>query len=108
VIGDRRPYLTALLGIELDTVRNWATRQGLAFTTYADLSSKPEVRALLQGWVDQVNTELAQVEGVKKFAMIPRELDHEEGELTATQKVKRSAIAKMFEAEIEALYGAKA
>jgi long-chain acyl-CoA synthetase len=108
VIGDRRPYLTALLGIELDTVRNWATRQNLAFTTYTDLSTKPEVRALLQQWVDQVNAELAQVETIKRFAMIPRELDHEEGELTATQKVKRAAIAQMFEAEIEALYGAKA
>jgi long-chain acyl-CoA synthetase len=107
VIGDRRPYLTALLGIELDTVRNWATRQGLAFTTYADLSGKPEIRALLQSWVDHVNTELAQVETVKRFAMIPRELDHEEGELTATQKVKRAAISRMFEAEIEALYRAK-
>ncbi len=108
VIGDRRPYLTALLGIELDTVRNWATRQNLAFTTYADLSGKPEVRALLQDWVDHVNTELAQVETIKRFAMIPRELDHEEGELTATQKVKRAAITKMFEAEIEALYRSKA
>jgi long-chain acyl-CoA synthetase len=108
VIGDRRPYLTALLGIELDTVRNWATRQGIAFTTYSDLSSKPEVRALLQDWVDRVNAELSQVETVKKFAMIPRELDHEEGELTATQKVKRAAITKMFEAEIEALYRSKA
>jgi long-chain acyl-CoA synthetase len=108
VIGDRRPYLTALLGIELDTVRNWATRQNLAFTTYADLSAKPEVRALLQEWVDHVNTELAQVETIKRFAMILRELDHEEGELTATQKVKRAAITKMFEAEIEALYRSKA
>ena len=107
VIGDRRPYLTALLGIELDTVRNWATRQGLAFTTYADLSAKPEIRALLQEWIDQVNTELAQVETVKRFAMIPRELDHEEGELTATQKVKRAAITRMFEAEIESLYRSK-
>jgi long-chain acyl-CoA synthetase len=107
VIGDRRPFLTALLGIELDTVRNWATRQGLAFTTYADLSAKPEIRALLQDWVDHVNAELAQVETVKRFAMIPRELDHEEGELTATQKVKRAAISRMFEAEIEALYGGK-
>ena len=107
MIGDRRPYLTALLGIELDTVRNWATRQGLAFTTYADLSAKPEVRALLQDWVDHINTELAQVETVKRFTMILRELDHEEGELTATQKVKRAAISRMFEAEIEALYGAK-
>jgi long-chain acyl-CoA synthetase len=108
VIGDRRPYLTALIGIELDTVRNWATRQGLSFTTYADLSAKSEVRQLLQEWVDQVNTELAQVETVKRFSMILRELDHEEGELTATQKVKRAAITRMFEAEIEALYGAKA
>jgi long-chain acyl-CoA synthetase len=107
VIGDRRPFLTALLGIELDTVRNWATRKGIAFTTYADLSAKPEVRALLQEWVDHCNKELAQVETIKKFSMIPRELDHEEGELTATQKVKRAALTKMFEGEIEALYGGK-
>ncbi|ONI72716.1 long-chain fatty acid--CoA ligase [Actinosynnema sp. ALI-1.44] len=104
VIGDRRKYLTALVGIELDTVGNWATRRGLAYTTYADLSDKPEVHALIGDVVTAANKELANVEQVKRFALIGKELDHEDGELTATQKVKRSAIEQRFHAEIEAMY----
>jgi long-chain acyl-CoA synthetase len=104
VIGDRRKYLTALIGIELDTVGDWATRQRIGFTTYKDLSEKSEVRSLIAGWVEQVNTELAQVEQIKKFVLLPKELDHEEGELTATQKVKRRAIAAQFAELVEGLY----
>ncbi|HVF73422.1 MAG TPA: AMP-binding protein [Acidimicrobiales bacterium] len=104
VIGDRRKYLTALIGVEPDTVGDWATRRRLSFTTYRDLTTKPEVRALVQEVVDEVNKELAQVETIKRFELIPKELDHEEGELTATQKVKRSAIAKEFDDLIEAMY----
>jgi long-chain acyl-CoA synthetase len=104
VIGDRRKYLTALIGIEADTVGDWATRRHIGYTTYRDLSAKEEVRALVQGVVDEVNKELAQVETVKRFELIPKELDHEEGELTATQKVKRAAIAQEFGPLIEAMY----
>ena len=104
VIGDRRKYLTALIGIERDTVGNWATRRGIAYTTYADLSAKPEIRALVQQVVDDANAELSQVERVKRFTMITRELDHEDGDLTATQKVKRRAITERFAEEIEAMY----
>ena len=104
VIGDRRKYLTALIGIEPDTVGDWATRRHLSYTTYRDLTTKPEVQGLVQEVVDEVNKELAQVETIKRFALIPKELDHEEGELTATQKVKRSAIAKEFDDLIEAMY----
>lgn len=104
VIGDRRKYVTALIGIELDTVRDWATRQQIAFTTYRDLTEKPEVRRLIQDWVNQVNAELAQVEQVKRIAFLPKELDHEEGELTATQKVKRKAITTMFADLVEGMY----
>jgi long-chain acyl-CoA synthetase len=104
VIGDRRKYLTALIGIELDTVGNWATRRDLPYTTYADLSDKPEVYALIRNVVTAANTELAQVEQVKRFVLIGKELDHEDGELTATQKVKRKAIERRFESEIEAMY----
>ncbi|MFD4193863.1 AMP-dependent synthetase/ligase [Amycolatopsis thermoflava] len=104
VIGDRRKYLTALIGIEAETVGNWATRRGLAYTTYADLSAKPEVVALVQQVVDETNREFSQVEHIKRVTLIGKELDHEDGELTATQKVKRRAIELRFEHEIEAMY----
>jgi long-chain acyl-CoA synthetase len=104
VLGDGRKHLAALIGIEGDTVGDWAGRQDLAFTTYADLAGKPEVRELVQQWVDEVNADLAQAEQVKKFTLLAKELDHEDGELTATQKVKRSAIAARFSDEVEALY----
>ncbi|MEU6998631.1 AMP-binding protein [Nonomuraea sp. NPDC046570] len=104
VIGDRRPYLVALVGIELDTVGEWARRGGLSYTTYRDLSDKPETRALVQGVVDAVNERFARVEQVRRFAFLPKELDHEDGELTATQKVKRSAVAALFEELVEGMY----
>ncbi|HEX6356975.1 AMP-dependent synthetase/ligase [Actinophytocola sp.] len=104
VIGDRRRYVTALIGIELDTVGNWASRRGLAYTTYADLTTKDEVRRLIDGVVQETNTELAQVERIKRFTLISKELDHEDGELTATQKVKRRALEQRFDPEIEAMY----
>ncbi|WGX97594.1 long-chain fatty acid--CoA ligase [Nocardioides sp. L-11A] len=106
VVGDGRKYLTALIGIELDTVGAWAQQQRLAFTTYRDLSGKAEVRALVQGIVDDVNSRHNPVEQIKHFRMLPKELDHEDGELTATQKVKRSAIDAMFHDLVEEMYGA--
>jgi long-chain acyl-CoA synthetase len=104
VIGDRRKFLTALIGIEADTVGDWATRRGLAYTTYGDLARKPEVRELVQGVVDEANARLASVEQVKRFALLQKELDHEDGELTATLKVKRKAIEERFADDIEGLY----
>ncbi|GAB1514578.1 AMP-dependent synthetase/ligase [Actinophytocola sp. KF-1] len=104
VIGDRRKYLTALIGIELDTVGNWASRRGIPYTTYADLTTKDEVRALIDGVVRAANEDLAQVERIKRFTLLTKELDHEDGELTATQKVKRKALELRFEPEIEAMY----
>jgi long-chain acyl-CoA synthetase len=104
VIGDKRPYLTALIGIELDTVGHWAQTRKLPYTTYRDLGEKKEVLALVQSIIDDVNARFARVEQIKKFSMLTKELDHEDGELTATQKVKRKAIAEMFADQVEALY----
>jgi long-chain acyl-CoA synthetase len=104
VIGDRRPYLVALIGIELETVGDWAQRRGIAYTTYRDLSEKPRVHELIQGVVTEANTRFATAEQVKKFRLLPKELDHEDGELTATQKVKRGAITKAFGPLVDEMY----
>lgn len=104
VIGDGRRYVTALIGIELDTVGDWALRKGIPYTTYRDLSEKEEVIELVQGIVSQTNEKFARVEQIKAFRMIPKELDHEDGELTATQKLKRNAMMEMFGDVVESMY----
>jgi long-chain acyl-CoA synthetase len=104
VIGDRRRFLSALIGIELDTVGDWALRKNIPYTTYRDLSEKPEVLELIQGVVNEANEKFARVESIREFRMIPKELDHEDGELTATQKIKRSAMEEAFGGLIEEMY----
>ena len=104
VFGDRRAYLTALVGIEEETVGHWAQRRRLPYTTYRDLSEKPEVVALVQDLVDQVNERFARAEQVKAFRMLPKVLDHEDGELTATQKVKRPALERAYRELVESMY----
>jgi len=104
VIGDARKYLTALIGIELDTMGDWATRKSIPFTTYRDLAEKPEVVAKVQAIIDKTNAKFARVEQIKKFKMLPKELDHEDGELTATQKLKRSSMMDMFGDLVESMY----
>ena len=104
VIGDRRKFLSALIGIELDTVGDWALRRNIPYTTYRDLSEKPEVLELIQGVVNETNEKFARVESIREFRMIPKELDHEDGELTATQKIKRSAMEEAFGHLIDEIY----
>jgi long-chain acyl-CoA synthetase len=104
IIGDGRKFISALIAIEFDTVGDWATRRGIPYTTYRDLSEKPEVIELIQSEVNKTNERFARVENVRKFRMIPKELDHEDGELTATQKLKRNAMNDMFGDLIESMY----
>ena len=92
VVGDRRKYLVALIGVEADTVGDWAARKGVAFTTYGDLARKPEVRELIGEWVEESTATSPRSRRIKRFALLEKELDHEDGELTATQKVKRRAL----------------
>jgi long-chain acyl-CoA synthetase len=104
VVGDGRKYLVALIGIEADVVGDWALRRQLTYTTYRDLSEKQEVIDLIQGVVTKTNAKFATVEQIKKFRLIPKELDHEDGELTATMKVKRNAIEELFGDLVESMY----
>ncbi|MGB9358086.1 MAG: AMP-binding protein [Acidimicrobiia bacterium] len=104
VIGDGRKYLTALIAIEYDVVGGWALSRSIPYTTYRDLSEKPEVIELIQGVVNETNEKFATVEQLKKFRLIPKELDHEDGELTATQKIKRRAMESMFSDLVNGMY----
>lgn len=104
VIGDRRKFISALIGIEYDVVSNWAQRKGITFTTYRDLSEKSEVIDLIRKQVDEANADFSRVEQIKQFKLIPKELDHDQGELTATQKIKRKVLADQFADLIEGMY----
>jgi long-chain acyl-CoA synthetase len=104
VVGDRKKYLTALIGIEYETVGDWALRRNIPYTTYRDLSEKPEVVELVREVVDRANEQFSSVEQIKKFRLLPKELDHEDGELNATQKLKRRAMEERFQELVESMY----
>jgi len=104
IIGDRRKYLTALIQLETDNVADWAQDHGIVYTTYKSLAENDSVRDLIQGEVDNVNKDLARVETIKKFAILNKELDQDDEELTATMKVRRSIIEKKFKELIDRMY----
>ncbi|MEM7546968.1 MAG: AMP-binding protein [Pseudomonadota bacterium] len=104
VIADQRKFPAALIQIDWDTVSKWAEAKGLNYTTFASLTKLPEVRELIQKAVDKGNAGLAGVEQIKKFHLLTKELDHDDGEVTATMKVRRASIYKGYADEIAALY----
>ena len=104
VIGDHRKYLTALLVLDEDNISTWARDRGLTYTTYTDLATNEDVTHLLDAEVAEANQQLARVETIKKFAILPKRLYYEDGEVTATLKVKRSSVAKKYAELIESLY----
>jgi long-chain acyl-CoA synthetase len=104
VIGDRRKYLTALIQIEYDNVGNWAQNNKIPYTNYKSLAQNSSVYELIKYEMEKVNETLAQAETIKKFKIFEKELDQDDEELTATQKVKRKVIADRFKNEIDELY----
>ncbi len=104
VIADKRRYVAALVQLDMDTVRLWAEGQGIAYTTFRSLAENPEVLKLIEGEVEKRNKDLARVEQVKKIWLMPKELDHDDGEVTATMKVRRAKIYEIYADEIEGLY----
>ena len=108
VIGEGRKFISALLQIDTETVGKWAQQQGLPFTTFRSLTEMKEVDALIDAEVNRVNADLARVAQVRRFVLLAKELDHDDGELTATMKVKRRAVEAKFADLIGSLYGASA
>ncbi|WP_428266429.1 AMP-dependent synthetase/ligase [Haliangium sp.] len=103
-IGDQRRYVSALIQIDQETVGDWATRQGLPYTSFENLSQKPEVRTLIGQEVDNANRQLVRVEEVRAFRLLHKELHQDDGELTATQKVRRRVVLDKNSDLIDAMY----
>ena len=104
MIGDGRPYLTALLVLDPEIVPGWAARNGLAGRSLAELAGDPAVIAELQRGVDVVNAQVARVEQIKRFKVLAEEWMPDSEELTPTMKLKRRGVLAKYAREIESLY----
>lgn len=105
VLGAGRHFLAAMLCIRFSIVSKWAEKNRIAFTTYTDLSSRPEVSALLRQEVEAVNASLPPAQRIAKFLLLYKELDADDGELTRTRKVRRGVINEKYADIIAAIYG---
>ena len=109
-VGQDRPYVAALVNIDLTAVGNWAERRNIAYTSYTDLSQKPEVAELIRQEVERVNASLLEDAvlrdaQIRKFLILHKELDPDDEEITRTRKIRRGHIAQKYAPLIEALYG---
>ncbi|MBV9363401.1 MAG: hypothetical protein JOY89_04130 [Solirubrobacterales bacterium] len=101
--GDRRPYPVALITLDHEEILPWAKEKGLP-EDMSELVRRDEVRALVQDVLDRANARYAQVEQIKKFALLGHDLSQETGELTPTLKLKRNVVNERYEEVFEALY----
>jgi len=107
VLGAGREALAAMICIRFSIISKWAEKNRIAFTTYTDLASRPEVYALLQKEVEAVNATLPPAQRISRFLLLYKELDADDGELTRTRKVRRSVINEKYAGIIDAIYGGK-
>ncbi|HKW91645.1 MAG TPA: AMP-binding protein [Methylomirabilota bacterium] len=104
VIGEERPYVVALIQIDMGNVGSWAETRRLPFTTFKDLSGKAEVATLIGEAVARVNQDLPDAARIREFALFEKQLDADDDELTRTQKVRRATIVTKYRHMIERLY----
>jgi long-chain acyl-CoA synthetase len=107
VVGEAKKYLGAIIQVDYDNVGRWARDKALAYTNYKSLSQLPEVHEFVERIVNETNKRFARVENIRRFAILEKELDHDDGELTATQKVRRAMIEKKFARELAIIYPAE-
>lgn len=104
LFADGRRFPSALIEIDFDTVSDWARRNGVIYTSFTSLSQHPRVTELIGRDIETANQDLARVEQVKKFRVIPKELDPEEGDTTPTRKIKRRHMYNLFKVLVEDMY----
>ncbi len=103
--GEDKPFVSALINIDFDNVARWAEKQGLAYTTFVDLSQKAEVYELIRSDVERVNRTLPPAARLRKFVLLHKQFDADEGELTRTRKLRRSLLGEHYGDMITTMYG---
>jgi long-chain acyl-CoA synthetase len=106
--GDRRPFVAAIVAIDLTTVGNWAERHNLAYTSFQDLSAKPEVRRLIAEEIAEVNASLPAAARLCRFVLLNKEFDADDNEITRTRKIRRRFVTEKYAAVIDAFYSGEA
>src|SRR4030095_13402593 len=102
--GHERPFVTAMIAIDLNTVGNWAERRGLAYTSYADLSQKPEVRDVIREEIRKGNETLPEASKIRRFLLLAKDLEADDAEMTRTRKVRRRFVAEKYATVVDAFY----
>jgi long-chain acyl-CoA synthetase len=102
--GHERPFVAAMVAIDLGTVGNWAERQGIPYTSYMDLSQKTEVRDLIREEIRKGNETLPEASRIRRFLLLTKDLEADDNEVTRSRKVRRRFVADKYVAVIEAFY----
>ena len=106
-IGEEREFVTAIINMDYENVGRWAERNHIAYTTFTDLSQKAEVGKLVRQDIDRVNRQLTPATRLRKYALLHKEFDPDEADLTRTRKLRRTAVEKRYGDVIEAMYSGK-
>jgi long-chain acyl-CoA synthetase len=104
VIGNDKHFVTALLNMDFENTGRWAERNHIAYTSHPDLSQKEQVRKLLAGILQRINTTLPETTRVKRFIVLHKDFDPDEAELTRTRKLRRDFVEKRYENIVNAMY----
>ena len=105
--GHDRPFVTAMIAIDPNTVGSWAERRALAYTSYMDLSQKPEVRGLVADEIRRGNETLPDAQKVRRFLLLTKDLEADDAEMTRTRKVRRRHVVEKYAPVIDAFYSGK-
>src|SRR6266566_4126290 len=102
--GNDRAFVTSMIAIDLNTVGNWAERRGIPYTSYADLSQKPEVCELIREEIRKGNETLPESTRIRRFLLLTKDLEADDAEMTRTRKVRRRFVAEKYAPVIDAFY----
>jgi long-chain acyl-CoA synthetase len=104
IVADKRHFVSALIQVDSETVGKWAEEKAITYTNFKSLAEHKAVHDLISHEVEAVNRRMPQVQHVRKFHLLIKELDHDDGEVTATMKIRRESIASKYSGEVEAMY----